>query len=163
MADEKRYQAIISAPIGNIGVRLHDGRLSELTILDAQHTVSAEQPEQSEDASVDRVRRALQDYFRDPFSIAPPALELLGTPFQLRVWRALQQIPPGTTRCYGELARRLNTSPRAIGNACRQNPVPIFVPCHRVVAANGDGGFMGATGGWAVSVKRWLLAHEASH
>jgi methylated-DNA-[protein]-cysteine S-methyltransferase len=58
------------------------------------------------------------------------------------------------------LARRIKSSARAIGNACRANPVPIVVPCHRVVAVNGDGGFMGKRGGRALALKRWLLAHE---
>jgi methylated-DNA-[protein]-cysteine S-methyltransferase len=61
---------------------------------------------------------------------------------------------------YGELAQRLKSSARAVGNACRRNPIAIVVPCHRVVAASGDGGFMGKRTGHALAIKRWLLAHE---
>ncbi len=83
-----------------------------------------------------------------------------GTPFQLRVWRVLCEIPPGHTLTYGELARRLETSPRAVGGACRANPVPLLIPCHRVVARNGLGGFAGRRQGAWPDLKARLLAHE---
>ncbi|TAM44799.1 MAG: MGMT family protein, partial [Gammaproteobacteria bacterium] len=76
------------------------------------------------------------------------------------VWNALQRIPAGKVLSYGDLARKLKTGPRAVGNACRANPIPVVVPCHRVVASNGKGGFMGKTGGKALVIKDWLLAHE---
>lgn len=87
-------------------------------------------------------------------------LELAGTEYQNKVWRALLQIPCGETRTYGEMAKQLGSAPRAIGGACRRNPVPLLIPCHRVVAANGDGGFAGHTQGFWMNSKRWLLAHE---
>ena len=83
-----------------------------------------------------------------------------GTEFQRRLWQALCEIPRGTTRTYGELAKRLEVDARAIGQACGDNRLPIVIPCHRVVAANGIGGFAHATGGYLVEAKRWLLAHE---
>ncbi|MCP4042152.1 MAG: MGMT family protein, partial [Gammaproteobacteria bacterium] len=83
-----------------------------------------------------------------------------GTDHQLRVWNALGEIPPGETMTYGELARHLGSGPRAVGNACRSNPVPIVVPCHRVVSATGLGGFMGDTAGEPMAIKSWLLRHE---
>lgn len=83
-----------------------------------------------------------------------------GTEFQRRVWQALQRIPAGEVRTYGELARELNTSARAVGNACRQNPIPLVIPCHRVVSASGLGGFAGETAGEKISLKQKLLAHE---
>jgi methylated-DNA-[protein]-cysteine S-methyltransferase len=79
-----------------------------------------------------------------------------GTPMQRRMWRALATIPYGETRTYSELARRLGTSPRAVGGANACNPLSIVVPCHRLVAADGD--LTGYAGG--VEAKRWLLAHE---
>ncbi len=87
-------------------------------------------------------------------------LTLHGTDFQQRVWRALQRIPPGQVQTYGALARRLSTSARAVGNACRRNPVLLAVPCHRVVSASGLGGFAGNTQGKWPAIKRRLLAHE---
>ena len=85
-----------------------------------------------------------------------------GTEFQQRVWRALRAIPSGQTRTYGELAASLGTSARAVGNACRRNPIPLIIPCHRVVAAAGTGGYGGETHGEWISIKRWLLHHENS-
>jgi methylated-DNA-[protein]-cysteine S-methyltransferase len=89
------------------------------------------------------------------FPLAPE-----GTPFQRRVWKELQRIPPGARLTYGELAERLKTAPRTVGGACRANPIPLLIPCHRVVAANGDGGFAGHTRGHWLEIKRWLLEHE---
>ncbi len=85
---------------------------------------------------------------------------LKGTAFQKRVWQALCNIPPGTTKTYGELAKELHTSPRAIGNACRKNPLPIIIPCHRVVAKNSLGGYAGARTGELIEFKKWLLENE---
>ena len=105
---------------------------------------------------------ALERYFRDGRAGLELPLAPAGTPFQLRVWQALRAIPPGSTRTYGELARELGTSARAIGGACRANPCLIAVPCHRVVARDGLGGFAGERGGKRLAVKRWLLRHEGS-
>jgi len=87
-------------------------------------------------------------------------LNTKGTPFQKKVWQALQKIPAGQVMTYGELARQLNTSARAVGNACRANPIPLVIPCHRVVAKSGLGGFSGSKDGAPVKIKAWLLAHE---
>ncbi|HKQ31176.1 MAG TPA: methylated-DNA--[protein]-cysteine S-methyltransferase, partial [Burkholderiales bacterium] len=106
------------------------------------------------------VCRRLTAYFRNPRIRFDLRLRLDGTPFQKKVWRAMRRIPSGRVMSYGELAHRLKSSPRAIGNACRRNPIPIVVPCHRVVAVGGDGGFMGKRGGRPLVIKRWLLAHE---
>jgi len=81
-----------------------------------------------------------------------------GTLFQQEVWRALKTIPPGSVKTYGDVAKELHTSSRAVGQACRRNNIPLFIPCHRVVAAKGLGGFMG--GYRHVERKRWLLQHE---
>lgn len=83
-----------------------------------------------------------------------------GTEFQRRVWTSLQQIPAGEVITYGELARELNSSPRAIGNACRKNPIPLIIPCHRVISAQGIGGFAGQTQGQKITIKKQLLQHE---
>lgn len=102
----------------------------------------------------------LKRYFTSPQAGFDLPLSQRGTPYQQRVWRALQHIPAGHTLTYGQLAKRLHTSPRAIGNACRQNPLPLLIPCHRVVAATGLGGFAGKTTGAPLALKRWLLQHE---
>ena len=83
-----------------------------------------------------------------------------GTLFQRKVWCYLQNIPMGTTQSYGQVAKVLNSSARAVGNACRQNPFLLIIPCHRVVKSTGIGGFGGKVDGEAVAIKHWLLAHE---
>ena len=84
---------------------------------------------------------------------------LQGTLLQKKIWRALQKIPVGKTITYGELAKKLKTSPRVIGNACRLNPLPIIIPCHRVVAAASLGGYCGKKIS-TIKLKKWLLEHE---
>ena len=105
------------------------------------------------------VAQALEDYFsgKHPHLDGLP-LDLKGTPFQLRVWQELLKIPPGVTLSYRDLARRLGRpqAARAVGGACGQNPIPIIVPCHRVIAAHG--GLGGYSSG--LERKRWLLRHE---
>jgi methylated-DNA-[protein]-cysteine S-methyltransferase len=112
------------------------------------------------DTPPDWVIRQLADYFADGHESFDLPLALTGTEFQRRVWALLRAIPVGQTRTYGALARELGSAPRAVGQACRANPLPIVVPCHRVVAAQGLGGFAGDTRGRKLAVKRWLLRHE---
>lgn len=88
-----------------------------------------------------------------------PRLKPAGTNFQQRVWSELAHIPWGECITYAELAQRLDTSPRAVGGALRANPIPILIPCHRVVAASGLGGYAGASE-LGQARKRWLLRHE---
>lgn len=82
-----------------------------------------------------------------------------GTPFQQAVWALISAIPFGATRTYGDLARRLRTAPRPVGGACGRNPIPIVIPCHRVV---GSGGWRlgGYSGGQGVTTKQALLCLE---
>lgn len=80
-----------------------------------------------------------------------------GTAFQRAVWQQMQAIPYGETRTYGEIARWLRSAPRAVGRACGRNPIPIIIPCHRVVASDGLGGYSGDGG---TGTKTWLLELE---
>jgi methylated-DNA-[protein]-cysteine S-methyltransferase len=110
-------------------------------------------------------RHAVADverYFSACHSLFTVELGPYGTPFQQRVWRALCAIPPGRPCSYGELAQALGSSARAVAAACRANPIPLLIPCHRVVAAHGPGGYMGATDGEPLQLKIWLLHHEAA-
>ena len=103
----------------------------------------------------------LAEYLRNPRFRFDLPLHLAGTLFQRRVWDAVARIPAGETRSYAELAKQLHTGARAVGGACGANPIPLVVPCHRVVAASGGiGGFMHARDGAPLIVKRWLLEHE---
>jgi methylated-DNA-[protein]-cysteine S-methyltransferase len=101
----------------------------------------------------------LQDYFdgkRMSFNL-PLAPE--GSNFQKRVWLALCAIPPGETRSYADIARTIGSAPRAVGGANGANPIPLFIPCHRVIAA--DGSLGGYSGGDGPATKRYLLDHES--
>jgi len=155
MADRKEdYDAVIASPLGRLGIEAR----AALTSIDF---VSARTPLKAPATPLARkVCARLRSYFADPRTRFDLPLALRGSEFQQRVWRAMRRIPAGRVRSFGELARGLQSAPRAVGGACRANPVPIVVPCHRVVSAAGLGGFLGATGGRALAIKRWLLRHE---
>ena len=99
----------------------------------------------------------LEEYFAGERTEFDVTMELDGTPFQQEVWAELCRIPYGETISYGELARRVGRprGPRAVGQANGRNPIPIIVPCHRVLASNGIGGY-----GGGLKIKRALLALE---
>jgi methylated-DNA-[protein]-cysteine S-methyltransferase len=106
-----------------------------------------------------QARDQLQEYFdgkRMSFDL-PLAPE--GSDFQKRVWAALCAIPPGETRSYADIARTIGSAPRAVGGANGANPIPLFIPCHRVIAA--DGSLGGYSGGDGPATKRYLLDHES--
>jgi methylated-DNA-[protein]-cysteine S-methyltransferase len=144
---------LLDTPIGRVAIRSCDGVLTGVELEpDAAGATGGEVP--------GALASELRAYFADGAHGVNLPFKVGGTRFQNRVWSELRRIPAGQTTTYGELARRLGTSPRAVGGACRANPCPIVVPCHRVVAVHGLGGFAGDTSGRRLEVKRWLLAHE---
>ena len=156
--DKIRYQAVIVSPLPNkscLGLRLQAGKLTSIDFLGPSCT-----PFVPEEEGVERAVSWLQHYFLHDSSAGQIPFQLQGTPFQKRVWQELLRIPYGQVMRYGELAKILGSSARAVAGACRANPIPILIPCHRVVAANGPGGYMGETGGEALAIKQWLLHHE---
>ena len=152
---KENYNAVIVAPFGRVGIVVRDDRLADASFLSERIELKAPVT-----VFERRICRQLRAYFSNPRISFDAPLLLGGTPFQQRVWKMLRRIPAGRVLSYGELASRLHTSPRAVGNACRANRIPIIIPCHRVVAANGAGGFMGKKSGNALRLKRWLLEHE---
>ena len=104
--------------------------------------------------------KQLEHYFQDAHIDWQLPLLDCGTVFQQKVWRTLQTIPLGESYSYSDVADILNSSPRAVGNACRVNPYVIIVPCHRVIAKSGLGGYDGQTAGRSLEIKQWLLKHE---
>jgi methylated-DNA-[protein]-cysteine S-methyltransferase len=155
-------RAVIQTPMGPLGLNW-DG--DTLTGVDLEPQASAFVDGESASGSFpdqipEPIRRQLDAYFADGHSRFDLPLAAGGTAFQHRVWSLMAAIPPGCTRTYGELARELASAPRAVGQACRANPLPIVLPCHRVVGAQGLGGFAGDTSGRKLAVKRWLLRHE---
>lgn len=104
-------------------------------------------------------RRQLDAYFDGLLLAFDLPLDPSGTDFQKRVWTSLQTIPLGRTSSYGEIAKSVGSAPRAIGQATARNPLPILIPCHRVLGAAGWIG--GYSGGDGTDTKLWLLSHEA--
>jgi methylated-DNA-[protein]-cysteine S-methyltransferase len=150
------YDAVIAAPFGLVGIRMRGDGLAAIELKPRIRRIT---PPKSEAAA--KAAEILSRYFKNPACTPSLKLEISGTPFQRRVWQALTRIPPASTVTYGGLAEKLGTSARAVGGACRENPVPVVVPCHRVIAANGTSGFMGRSGGCELDIKTWLLCHEA--
>jgi methylated-DNA-[protein]-cysteine S-methyltransferase len=148
---------VMATPPGRLGICLQGERVAAVEFLDARARL---QPAAT--AFARRVESAITRWLRDADSPLALPLTPAGSVFQARVRAALLAIPPGEVRTYGELARQLGSSARAVGGACRRNPVPILVPCHRVVGAAGPGGYGGHTGGAALQRKLWLLRHEGA-
>jgi methylated-DNA-[protein]-cysteine S-methyltransferase len=151
------YQAKLPTPFALLGIRTEGDVVAEITFLPRSAGALAPRDRLAARACA-QIERYLEDSgFRFDLPIA-----IRGTPFQRRVWRQISAIGAGRTRSYGEIARDLGSSPRAVGQACGANLVPLVVPCHRVLAAGGLGGFAHHEGGFHLSVKRWLLAHEGA-
>ena len=152
------FSAIVPAPFGAIGIRTDAGNLRELVYLP---------PHFGEKAALDAAAHAaaieVEKYLADPdfrFTLALPAV---GTAFQRKVWDAINTIARGSVMTYGQVGKHIGCgSPRAVGQACGANWFPLFVPCHRVTASGGLGGFSNQDdeNGFHLSVKRWLLNHE---
>ncbi|MCF6283528.1 MAG: methylated-DNA--[protein]-cysteine S-methyltransferase [Candidatus Polarisedimenticolaceae bacterium] len=155
--DDAKFQAIIDTPFTRLGIKCQAGKLSAIDFV--SRTTPLKRPESDE---VVEVVCQLERYFDSPKWQFDLPLVLEGTPFQRSVWHAMQQIPAGETRSYGQIAALLKSSPRAVGNACRANPCPVVVPCHRIIAAHGLGGFAGQRDGDKLAIKRGLLTYEGA-
>ena len=108
---------------------------------------------------LDEAARQLGEYFRGERTEFDLPLRVEGSEFQRRVCDAIAAIPFGETRTYGDLARELQVPAQAVGQGCGGNPIPILIPCHRVLGSSGLGGFSGRGG---VETKVWLLRHEGA-
>lgn len=152
------YQAVLASPLPGIpylGISIRQGQAVAIDFLQAAAATT-----QPMEPVTQELLALLQHYFADGHCPIPILRPRHGTPFQQRVWLALQQIPAGQTRTYGDLAKELGSCARAVAGACRANPLAILIPCHRAVAASGLGGYMGTTDGPELEIKRWLLHHE---
>jgi methylated-DNA-[protein]-cysteine S-methyltransferase len=151
------FSAIVPAPFGAMGIRTENGKLRELYYL-PPHFQEKSPQDQAAELAAEQVAR----YFADPdFVFSLPLMEL-GSDFQRRVWDAICAIPRGSVRTYGQVAKDIGSAPRAVGQACGANWFPLVIPCHRVTASGGLGGFSNHDdeNGFHLSVKRWLLKHE---
>ncbi len=160
--------ARVASPIGELALAASEAGLRAVYFPTSRHgPPSASDPAALEDTArgpardlLERAHRQLTEYFASTRTIFDVPLDVVGSAFQRRVWEALRAIPYGTTLSYSELARRLGDprATRAVGAANARNPIPIIVPCHRVVGAHGD--LTGFGGG--LDRKRWLLEHEGA-
>jgi len=151
------WDAVIEFPKMKVAVATREGRIAGIRYLPL--TAESKAPE---NALAERAVRQIECYRNDPDARFDLPLLIEGTDFQRRVWDAMCAIPRGRTLTYGEMARKLDAEARAVGQACGDNKLPIVIPCHRVVAASGIGGFSHSTGGYLLEAKRWLLMHESS-
>ena len=142
-------QLSLHSPIGDLTVSEESG---EIVALDWGWG-----RDQTETPILLRARSALRDYFDGAALPEDLPLKPHGTPYRQRVWQALRQIPAGQTRSYIEIACIAGGSARSVGGANAANPIAIFIPCHRVVATTGLGGYSGGDG---LKTKQKLLALE---
>ncbi len=143
-------QLSLHTPIGAITVSEEDGALVALDWGWGR--------DQTETTILRRACAELQAYFDGDLHGFTLPLNPAGTPYRRRVWQALSDIPYGATRSYAEIARVAGGAARSVGQANAANPIPIIIPCHRVLASNGIGGYSGGEG---LDTKRYLLALEA--
>lgn len=105
--------------------------------------------------------RQLDEYSQDPDYQFNLPYRFDGSIHQLKVWQIIRQIPRGCTISYSDAASLIHSAPRAIGGACGKNPLPVFIPCHRIIAANNKlGGFNSGNIFFSLDIKKWLLKHE---
>ena len=149
------FDAVIETPVCRFGLQFDNGFLSSTEYLKKDYELYLPEAE-----TVQVLIRQISDYFLDPANAFNIEIRPKGTDFQQRVWRQMQKIPAGQVKTYGEVAKILNSSPRAVGNACRANPMPLIIPCHRIVSSSGLGGFAGTRSGYFTEIKRQLLRHE---
>jgi methylated-DNA-[protein]-cysteine S-methyltransferase len=158
---------VVESPVGPLVLGETDGLLQGLRLPEVADDGTRTPSPAPDWLPADRPTRLLQlvadqlaAYFAGELTQFDVPLRLAGTTFQQRVWQELREIPYGSTATYGEIAERLGSpgASRAVGLANNRNPVPIIVPCHRVVGA--DGALVGFGGG--LPCKRWLLDHESA-
>jgi len=155
------YDVTVEFPKFKVGVAVRNGVVTQLKYLPLSADSVSPRSELAK-----RAERQLEGYKRDPNTIFDLPVVIEGSPLQKAVWQAMRAIPRGKTRTYGDLAQELGphfgVGPRDIGQCCGDNRLPLVIPCHRIVAADGIGGFAHATSGYLLEAKRWLLMHEAA-
>lgn len=150
----------VESPIGRMLVTRDERGITGLDLPNSRQPRRVRAEWERDDTAFDDVRTQLAEYFAGERREFDLPLHMIGAAFQRRVWEALCAIPYGETTSYGKIAAAIGEpgSARAVGAANGQNPVPIIVPCHRVIGA--DGSLTGYGGG--LPTKRWLLEHEGA-
>tara|TARA_B100000029_G_scaffold334224_3_gene326355 strand:+ start:3595 stop:4053 length:459 start_codon:yes stop_codon:yes gene_type:complete len=144
--------AVVESPVGTLEVEERHKEIVRVSWApELPSTLKPSTP------ALERACAALELYFSGAPELFDLPLSPAGSEFQRRVWREMLAIPRGETRTYGDMARTLGSAPRAVGMACGANPIPIIIPCHRIVAATGLGGYSGGAG---LETKSYLLRLE---
>jgi methylated-DNA-[protein]-cysteine S-methyltransferase len=152
-----QYDAVVAAPFGAVGIFAFNEQVSIELLTETTLTASAPSP--TENKTVQKVVTQITAYFNNAKSDFSLPITQHGTAYQQRVWQAIRAIPRGQVLTYSDIAAQIGSGPRAVANACGANSLPLVVPCHRVVAKGGLGGFMqGNKDG--LKIKKWLLKHE---
>ncbi len=152
------YQAKIVTPFAVLGIRTEEDWLTSIEYLPLDTP-----PLTYQNSLAKEVCKQLEAYLINPSFTFDLSLHIDGTIHQHRVWKIIQAVPSGKTCSYADIATQLSSAPRAVGQACGANQIPIIIPCHRVIAKNGGiGGFMNASNGFPLEIKRWLLHHECT-
>ncbi|MEX0339263.1 MAG: methylated-DNA--[protein]-cysteine S-methyltransferase [Arenibacterium sp.] len=146
-------QIDVKTPVGDVHITAEDGAITRVSWGQTQHDPG------DEASLLHDAKSQLQAYFEGDLRAFDLPLFVKGSEFQRQVCAAMSAIPFGDTRTYGDIAAQLNAPPQAVGQACGGNPIPIIIPCHRVLAASGLGGFSAAGG---VETKVALLRHEGA-
>ena len=147
--------SVIGSPVGKLEIQTDHEQLTKIAFITKQTPLN--KPKTDFDKLICDQLIAYFDQASTKFNIE---IKLTGTAFQCRVWQTLQQIDYAETKTYAQIATQLSSHARAVGNACQHNPIPIIIPCHRVVSQQGLGGYCGKTSGSELAVKHWLLEHE---
>tara|TARA_B110000008_G_C16941694_1_gene552747 strand:+ start:1463 stop:1918 length:456 start_codon:yes stop_codon:yes gene_type:complete len=148
---KNNQKLIFKSKFGNIKLTSEDERIIHIEFTDKRLV-------NSKSNILNRTKNQIEEYFLNTRKIFSINTSIIGTDFQRRVWYQIQQIPYGTFTTYLNIANLLNTSPRAVGNACGKNSILLIIPCHRVIASNGNLTGFSALGG--INTKKLLLDHE---
>ena len=144
----------LDSPVGRLALQAEGETLTGVRWAGAGERTRNDKPS----PVLKEARRQLERYFAGRLKAFDLPLAARGTDFQKSVWKMMREIPYGETATYGGMAMALGSGPRAVGMACGRNPIPIIVPCHRVLGSGGkEGGF---SGGQGLPTKRKLLALE---
>jgi methylated-DNA-[protein]-cysteine S-methyltransferase len=149
------FQAKLPAPFAVLGVRT----IGEC-VTGIEYLPRGAAPLKPQTALAREACRQFKAYLKDPAFEFDLPFDYDGTDYQVKVWKAVHAIGSGSVMSYLQVARTIGSAPRPVGTACGANRVPLLVPCHRVVASGGIGGFMNARKGPGIDIKRWLLRHE---
>lgn len=149
------FDFVISSPLGPLGLNLSACGVTRLVYCDMKQPLQIPTRGLALDLS-----QQLEAYFKFELQQFDVPLDVQGTQYQVKVWQQVAAIPYAQTLTYGHIAEILASGARAVGNACRHNPMPLLIPCHRVVRADQIGGYCGQISGQAMQKKDWLLRHE---